>query len=177
MAGNGLEELEAEAARRRRREPGAPRNPRTRTTAEERRQEAEERRREELEQRERERREREQREEERLRAEEEAARQAAEAESEPPEREAEASSEAEQDRSSQPQRGRTPSIPFYYDPENEAFLWEIQQEAVSRRVKVPASAVLRLAMRRLQDQMPPARIVQELSGPPETTGKRGRPRR
>ncbi|MER7049914.1 hypothetical protein [Streptomyces jumonjinensis] len=74
-------------------------------------------------------------------------------------------------------RDRPPSIPFYPDPENEEFLWTVAEAATARREKIPATAVLRLAMRRLSQQMTPSEIVRELSGPVQTGGKMGRPRR
>jgi hypothetical protein len=163
---DGLEELEERAnARRRGRQPGGSRNARNREEEERKRREKE------LEERERERKRR--AEEERRREDQE--RQAQEAEAEPePEPESEPPN---WNAGGAAPRRRPPSIPFYYDSDNESFLWEITQEAASRRTKVPVSAVLRLAMRRLQDQMSVERIVQELGGPSPVTGKRGRPRR
>jgi hypothetical protein len=172
---DGLEELEERAnARRRGRQPGGSRNARNREEEERKRREKE------LEERERERKRR--AEEERRREDQERQAQEAEAEDLPPEPEPEPETEPEPESpnwnagGAAPRR-RPPSIPFYYDSDNESFLWEITQEAASRRTKVPVSAVLRLAMRRLQDQMPVERIVQELGGPSPVTGKRGRPRR
>lgn len=77
-----------------------------------------------------------------------------------------------------PGRGRkTRSIPFYPDPDNEDFLWRVAEAATARREKIPAVAVLRFAMRRLEQQMTPSEIVQALGGPVQTKGKMGRPRR
>ena len=73
-------------------------------------------------------------------------------------------------------RRRPKSTPFYPDPDNEDFLWQIAEVAASRQVRIPSTAVLRLALRRLQDQMSPERIVQQLEAPVPTEGKRGRPR-
>ncbi|MGW3201930.1 hypothetical protein ACWDBD_46940 [Streptomyces sp. NPDC001118] len=172
MAADGLDELEQQAAQRRRRNPNPPRNPRPKETAEAKA----ERLRKEQQAREEARRRRE--EDERRRREEEerecrgADRPSGETDAEPP-----ADAEPPEESPTGGQRLRPKSIPFYYDESNEEFLWQIAQEAAARREKVPAAAVLRLAMRRLQDQMTPARIVQELGGPSPTTGKRGRPRR
>lgn len=73
--------------------------------------------------------------------------------------------------------GRPKSIPFYPNPEDEEFLWVVAEAAIARREKVPATAVLRLALRRLSDQMTPSEVVRALSGPVQTEGKMGRPRR
>lgn len=72
---------------------------------------------------------------------------------------------------------RPTSIPFYPDPDNENFLWEIAQAAAARREKIPATAVLRLALRRLEQSMTPSEIVRELGGAVQSGGKMGRPRR
>ncbi|MEV0012719.1 hypothetical protein [Streptomyces sp. NPDC047973] len=72
---------------------------------------------------------------------------------------------------------RPKSIPFYPNPEDEDFLWAVAEAATARREKVPATAVLRLALRRLSDQMTPSEVVRALSGPVQTEGKSGRPRR
>jgi hypothetical protein len=171
---DGLDELEEQASSRRRgRNPGGSRNKRNR--AEEERQ----RREQELAVREQERK---RREEERQRREEEERLRREEEERQERETEVRYQSDPEPELSDRSTAGaatrrRPPSIPFYYDPDNEEFLWEITEVAAARRTKVPASAVLRLAMRRLQDQMPVERIVQELGGPSPVTGKRGRPRR
>ncbi|GGX36671.1 hypothetical protein [Streptomyces chryseus] len=74
-------------------------------------------------------------------------------------------------------RPRPASQTWYPEEDNEEFLWQVAQEATARREKVPATAVIRLALRRLEDQMTPAKIVQELGGSVQTQGKRGRPRR
>ena len=141
---DGLNELEEQAeARRRGRNPGKSRN--TRNRAEEDRK----RREQELEVREQERKRREEErqrrdDEERLRREEE----------ERQEQEAEVGYQSDPDPEPESPgrsavgpatRRRPPSIPFYYDPDNEEFLWEITQVAAARRTKVPTSAVLRLA--------------------------------
>lgn len=74
-------------------------------------------------------------------------------------------------------RQRPKSTPFYPNPEDEEFLWQVQEAATARREKIPATAVLRFALRRLSDQMSPSEIVRALSGPVQTQGKMGRPRR
>ncbi|MFD0409960.1 hypothetical protein [Kitasatospora sp. NPDC127116] len=79
---------------------------------------------------------------------------------------------------SEPAKSTRPkSIPFYPDADNTDFLWQIAKAAVDRQEKIPATAILRLALRRLQDQMTPERIVRELGGPVVTEGRPGRPRR
>ncbi|MFD6917940.1 hypothetical protein [Streptomyces virginiae] len=72
---------------------------------------------------------------------------------------------------------RPKSMPFYPNPEDEDFLWQVQEAAIARREKIPATAVLRFALRRLSDQMTPSEIVRALSGPVQTQGKMGRPRK
>ncbi|WP_329151238.1 hypothetical protein OG275_38075 (plasmid) [Streptomyces niveus] len=74
-------------------------------------------------------------------------------------------------------RSRPASTPFYPDPDNEEFLWTVAEAATARREKIPATAVLRLALRRLADQMTPSEVVRALSGPVQTEGKIGRPRK
>lgn len=169
MAADGNDKLD-EAAKRRSRGAKPPRNPRPKETPEDRaarlqreqeqREEAR-RKREEAEQRE---------EEERRRAEEDEERKAAEArrQAEDEERKAAGASVGKK---------RPTSIPFYPNPEDEELLWLIQEAATAARVKVPATAVLRYALRRLRDQKSPAEVVQALSGPVQTKGKMGRPRR
>lgn len=77
----------------------------------------------------------------------------------------------------EPPSKRPKSMPFYPNPEDEDFLWQVQEAAIARREKIPATAVLRFALRRLSDQMTPSEIVRALSGPVQTRGKMGRPRR
>lgn len=77
----------------------------------------------------------------------------------------------------EPLSKRPKSMPFYPNPEDEDFLWQVQEAAIARREKIPATAVLRFALRRLSDQMTPSEIVRALSGPVQTRGKMGRPRR
>ncbi|MEU0670895.1 hypothetical protein ABZ508_34230 [Streptomyces lavendulocolor] len=76
-----------------------------------------------------------------------------------------------------PPSKRPKSMPFYPNPEDEDFLWQVQEAATARREKIPATAILRFALRRLSDQMTPSEIVRALSGPVQTRGKTGRPRR
>ncbi|MER6845802.1 hypothetical protein [Streptomyces platensis] len=167
MSDDGLDELEREAQDRKRRkgrEAGTSRNPRQRPKVEEERQ----RRAAEAKKREEERQERRRREAEQL------------SDPEPPPvgPEPDGQDEGEGESDAPPKRRTRPaSTPFYPDPDNEAFLWAIQSEAVKHREKIPATAVIRLALRRLQDQKTPAEIVQELGGPVQTKGKMGRPRR
>ncbi|MGW2793629.1 hypothetical protein ACWC9H_27370 [Streptomyces sp. NPDC001251] len=88
-----------------------------------------------------------------------------------------AQAEADEPRTPRPKKARPTSIPFYPESDNEEFLWRVQEAATARREKIPATAVLRLALRRLEQQMTPGDIVRELGGPVQTTGKMGRPRR
>lgn len=77
-----------------------------------------------------------------------------------------------------PASGKRPkAIPFYPNPEHDEFLWQVQEAATVRREKIPATAVLRLALRRLSEQMTPSEIVRALGGPVQTQGKMGRPRK
>ncbi|MGX1976844.1 hypothetical protein [Streptomyces kronopolitis] len=162
-----MDELELEAQGRKRRkgrEAGTSRNPRSRQskTEEERQRRAAEAKKREEERQERRRREEDQR-----------------SDPEPPPTTPEPDGrEGGEDESDHPKKRKRPaSTPFYPDPDNEAFLWAIQSEAVKHREKIPATAVIRLALRRLRDQKTPAEIVQELGGPVQTNGKMGRPRR
>ncbi|WP_037859670.1 hypothetical protein [Streptomyces sp. NRRL F-5065] len=77
----------------------------------------------------------------------------------------------------EPLSKRPKSTPFYPNPEDEDFLWQVHEAATARREKIPTTAVLRFALRRLSDQMTPSEIVRALSGPVQTRGKMGRPRR
>ncbi len=180
MPGDGLDEIEQQAeSRRRGRQAGASRNgrgSRVPVPTKEEREAAEERaRQEELVKRESERQARAEKElREREVAEESARRERDAADAEEPNPPELPESDSVPDK---PKQARPKSIPFYLDQDNEDFLWEIAKEAVERQEKIPATAVLRLALRRLQDQMSPARIVQELSVPVPTEGKKGRPRK
>jgi len=179
MPGDGLDEIEQQAeGRRRGRQAPASRNGRGSRTApskEERDAAAERARQEELVQRERERQARAEKElREREEAEESARRERDSGDAEEPSRPELPESDPVPEK---PKQARPKSIPFYLDPDNDDFLWEIAKAAVVRQEKIPATAVLRLALRRLQDQMSPERIVQELSVPVPTEGKKGRPRK
>ncbi|MFI9041633.1 hypothetical protein [Streptomyces sp. NPDC053726] len=72
---------------------------------------------------------------------------------------------------------RPKAIPFYPDPSDETFLWQVTQAGAARQERIPHTAVLRLALRRLANEMQPDDIVRELGGPVQSTGKRGRPRK
>ncbi|MFD8146131.1 hypothetical protein [Streptomyces sp. NPDC059708] len=117
-------------------------------------------------------------------AQEEAAREKAAREEAEREKAAREEAERESKGSANPQgavtakvRTRPTSMPFYPDSENEEFLWQVREAATARREQIPATAVLRLALRRLEQQMTPSEIVRELGGPVQTTGRMGRPRR
>lgn len=168
---DGLDDLEkqAEERRARGRKPGGSRHPRP--TKEEREARAADARQVRDAERKR-------REEERRQEAEAAAKRQAEADAEA------ARTRAEQDEATpdvpadtHKKRPRPDSQTWYPDPDNVEFLWAITEAATTQREKVPATAVIRFALRRLQDQMAPGRIVQELSGPVQTEGKLGRPRR
>jgi len=73
-------------------------------------------------------------------------------------------------------RARPTSMPFYPNPEHEAFLWSVTEAAAARQLRIPATAVLRLALSRLQEQMTPSEIVRELGSSVHPEGKMGRPR-
>lgn len=171
---NGLDDIDKDAEERRRRtgkrNPGGPRRPRK--TREER--EAEEKAAQDQREAERQARKAAAEEAARKAAEEEAARRAAEEEAATEES---AKEEAAPKAKPGAKRTRPPSIPFYYDEDNMDFLWRIADAATAMRSKVPNAAVLRLALRRLEQEMTPREIVQELSGPVQTEGKLGRPRR
>ncbi|WP_158713510.1 hypothetical protein [Streptomyces sp. NRRL F-525] len=74
-------------------------------------------------------------------------------------------------------RPRPKAIPFYPDPPDEDFLWQVTEAGASRQERIPHTAVLRLALRRLAEEMTPSDVVRELGGPVQSTGKRGRPRK
>lgn len=174
MPTDGLNEMEEAAAARRSRGARPPRNRRAKESSEEKA----ERLKAELEAKEAARRNREEadrRQREESEAAEEVERQAAEA------ARARAEAEEQERRRAGAEEGRKKaarptSMPFYPDPDNEEFLWAVAEAATSRRVKVPATAVLRLALRRLEQDMTPSEIVRVLSGPVRTEGKMGRPR-
>lgn len=160
---NPLDELEKQAEERRKgRNPGGSRNPRKPAPSPEEIAASRET-------------ERVQREERRLAEEAEAARLAKDADE--ARRAAEDKESETDDGGKRGKRVRPASTPFYPDPDNEEFLWSVAEAATARREKIPATAVLRLALRRLEQQMTPSEVVRELSGPVQTTGKMGRPRR
>ena len=164
MAADSLDDLENEAGKRRRagrgRNPGEPRFPRTAKPDD-----AEARRREEAQRRADER-------EKRLRAEREQP-----APSEPVQVPDEPLPPATDENSSTRTKAKRPkSMPFYPNPEHEAFLWRITEAASARQKRIPATAVLRLALARLEEQMTPSEIVQLLGNAEQTDGKMGRPR-
>lgn len=146
---NPLDELETQAKNRQRRgrQPGGSRNPRPRPTEDELRAREEEQR--------------------RRRQEREQAETTGQADilPEPPVSEP------------QPKRSRPKSMPFYPNPEDEQLLWSVAEVAAARHERIPATSVLRFALRRLSDQMTAGEIVRALSGPVQTEGKMGRPRR
>lgn len=74
-------------------------------------------------------------------------------------------------------RPRPKAIPFYPDPGDEDFLWQVTEAGAARQERIPHTAVLRLALRRLAEEMKPSDVVRELGGPVQSTGKRGRPRK
>ncbi|WP_328484835.1 hypothetical protein OHS71_41145 (plasmid) [Streptomyces sp. NBC_00377] len=74
-------------------------------------------------------------------------------------------------------RPRPKAIPFYPDPGDEDFLWQVTEAGAARQERIPHTAVLRLALRRLAEEMKPSDVVRELGGPVPSTGKRGRPRK
>lgn len=174
---DSLDELEQEAAERSRRtgrrgrNPGQPRHPRKTGTEDEaakRRQELEERQRERERRRERE---------------------ADKTDPPPPpppapESEPEAASPPEPDTSGEGSEGRSggkrakrpKSMPFYPNPEHEAFLWRVIEAGSARQMRIPATAVLRLALTRLEEQMTPSEIVKAVGDSVQPDGKMGRPR-
>ncbi|MFC8670823.1 hypothetical protein [Streptomyces sp. NPDC057199] len=168
MTPDGLDDLENQAERRRR---GAapPRNPKpTRETGQ---QKAERLERERQQREESRRQEEERREEEDRQAEAEKAAREAEAAA----REPKASGDGKGS-GSRPKVARPKSMPFYPNPEHETFLWSIREAAASRQQAVPATAVLRLALTRLEEQMTPSEIVKALGSAVQPEGKMGRPR-
>jgi hypothetical protein len=78
--------------------------------------------------------------------------------------------------SSKRKRARPTSMPFYPNPEHEAFLWSVTEAGAARQLRIPATAVLRLALSRLEEQMTPSEIVRELGNSVQPEGKMGRPR-
>lgn len=73
-------------------------------------------------------------------------------------------------------RKRPKSIPFYPNPEHDAFLWRVIETASARHMRIPATAVLRLALSRLEEQMTPGDIVRLLGEAEQPKNKMGRPR-
>ncbi|MGW2724880.1 hypothetical protein [Streptomyces sp. NPDC001492] len=71
---------------------------------------------------------------------------------------------------------RPKSMPFYPNPEHDAFLWRVTEAASARQKRIPATAVLRLALSRLEQQMTPSEIVQALGSADQPDGRMGRPR-
>lgn len=67
-------------------------------------------------------------------------------------------------------------MPFYPNAEHEEFLWRITEAASARQKRIPSTAVLRLALTRLEQQMTPSEIVQALGNAEQPEGKMGRPR-
>ncbi|MGW1674616.1 hypothetical protein [Streptomyces sp. NPDC002324] len=72
---------------------------------------------------------------------------------------------------------RPKSMPFYPNPEHETFLWRVTEAGAARQERIPATAVLRLALTRLEQQMTPGEIVQLLGEAVQPAGKMGRPRK
>lgn len=73
-------------------------------------------------------------------------------------------------------RTRPKSIPFYPNPDHAAFLWRVTEAASARQKRIPSTAVLRLALTRLEEQMTPGEIVKILGESVQPEGKMGRPR-
>src|SRR5512144_2625844 len=65
---------------------------------------------------------------------------------------------------------------FYVTPAIDKFLRAVRAEALTQDVDVTASAVARMALQRLADEMTPLELVRHLGGPKRRRG-RGRPRR
>ena len=75
-------------------------------------------------------------------------------------------------------KSRPKATPVYLDPDIEDWLWEVKQTAARLHVDVPVSAVARKALRTLMGRQTPAQVVAELSSSVDVNeGKRGRPRR
>ena len=73
---------------------------------------------------------------------------------------------------------RTPSVETSLDEELLDWLWQVEAAAVAQRMRSVNSPVMRLALRRLREQMSPEEVVQVLrENPPKPTGRPGRPRR
>lgn len=86
--------------------------------------------------------------------------------------------EAAPPRSDAARARRTPSIEAYLDEELVDWLWQVESAAVAQRMRSVNSPVIRLALRRLQQQMSPEEIVRSLQeNAPPSTGRPGRPRR
>ncbi|MFF4709598.1 hypothetical protein [Streptomyces sp. NPDC001297] len=84
--------------------------------------------------------------------------------------------DAGEGRTASQKKKRPTSIPFYPNPEHEAFLWRVTAVASERQKRIPATAVLRLALARLEQQMTPSEIVQMLGEVEQPGGRMGRPR-
>ena len=65
---------------------------------------------------------------------------------------------------------------FYITSDIDKYLRAVRAEALTQDVDVTASAVARMALQRLADEMTPQELVSELGGPKKRKG-RGRPRR
>jgi hypothetical protein len=73
---------------------------------------------------------------------------------------------------------RAPSVEAYLDEDLMDWLWQVEAAAVGQRMRSVNSPVVRLALRRLQQQMSPEEVVQALrENAPAPTGRPGRPRR
>lgn len=73
---------------------------------------------------------------------------------------------------------RTPSVEAYLDEELLDWLWQVEAAAVAQRMRSVNSPVVRLALRRLRQEMAPEEVVRTLQeNPPAPTGRPGRPRR
>lgn len=86
------------------------------------------------------------------------------------------SGEGNEERSGRRRAKRPKSIPFYPNPEHDAFLWRVIEAGSARQMRIPATAVLRLALTRLEEQMTPSEIVRAVGDSVQPDGKMGRPR-
>ena len=66
---------------------------------------------------------------------------------------------------------------FYVDGESDEYLRSVRAEALTRRLDVTASAVVRLAMHRLMRELTPRQVADFLTDPPAWQEGAGRRRR
>jgi len=74
-------------------------------------------------------------------------------------------------------RERPTATQVYLDADLDDWLWDIRAMAAQQRADVPVSAVVRRALRELRSRTTVEQLVASLSQPTRRTGRRGRPKR